>query len=105
LPEGVMINYLARMRSPLAPTYFLPETLAGGREAVLVEQLSERPPDWVVIVKRDLREYGVARYGEAPGEGQLLLGWVADHYQREIAVGDDPFGDRQADGVLLKRLR
>jgi hypothetical protein len=104
LPEGVIINYLVRMPSPLAPTYFFTDTLDDGREAVLVEELSARPPDWVVIVKRDLREYGIRRYGEAPGEGQLLLGWVAENYQREMSVGDDLFGTGQADGVLLKRV-
>ncbi|MGD0868531.1 MAG: hypothetical protein ABSB88_03185 [Bryobacteraceae bacterium] len=105
LPEGEMINYLARMPSPVAPFFFYSFALSGGREAALVNQLSEHPPDWVVIISRDLREYGIGRYGEAPGEGQSILGWVSENYQREMAVGGDPLDVGQAGGVLLKRVR
>ena len=105
LPEGEMINYLARMPSPLAPYYFFTSALSDGREEALVGQLSKRPPDWVVIVSRDLREYGIQRYGEAPGEGRLMLGWVAENYQRELAVGGDPLDVGQAGAILLKRVR
>ena len=105
LPEGVMINYLVRMPSPVAPYFFSTFALSGGREAALVNELRQRPPDWVVIVSRDLREYGIERYGEAPGEGQLILRWVSENYQREIAVGGDPLNVEQVGGVLLKRVR
>jgi hypothetical protein len=105
LPEGEMLNYLARMPSPLASYYFFTAALSGGREAILVKELSARPPDWVVIVSRDLREYGIERYGEAPGQGQLILRWVAANYKRELALGGDPLDVGQTGAILLRRAR
>jgi len=32
---------------------------------------------------RDLREYGIERYGELPGEGLYLVSWALDNYRRE----------------------
>jgi hypothetical protein len=70
LPEGEMINYLARLPSPVAPFFFFSAATSGGREAAIVRDLEKSPPDWIVLVSRDLREYGVQRYGESPGTGR-----------------------------------
>jgi hypothetical protein len=56
-----------------------------------------------VIISRDLREYGIQRYGEKPGSGQQILLWVADHYERATSLGGDPLDCRQYGGVILKR--
>lgn len=80
LPEGLMLNYLARRASPVAPFFFYSVTTAGGREAKLVEQLKADPPEWVVVLPRDLREYGIQHYGERPGAGGELLDWVRQGY-------------------------
>ncbi|HEY1110646.1 MAG TPA: hypothetical protein VGE76_18490, partial [Opitutaceae bacterium] len=80
LPEGLMLNYLARRASPVAPFFFYSVTTAGGREAKLVEQLKADPPEWVVVLPRDLREYGIQHYGERPGAGAELLDWVRQGY-------------------------
>jgi hypothetical protein len=90
------------MPSPVAAYCFYASATIGGREAAILEELRQHPPDWVAIVSRDLREYGIRRYGEAPGEGQLLLRWVADHYLRDLSVGGDPLDPAQFGGVLLK---
>jgi hypothetical protein len=103
LPEGEMINYLARMPSPVAPFVFFSYATSGGREAGLVDELRQRPPDWVALISRDLREYGIQRYGEAPDEGQFLLSWVADNYRQEMSVGGDPLDPDQFGGQLLRR--
>lgn len=103
LPEGEMINYLARMPSPVAPFEFYAASVAGGREAAVVAELRQHPPDWVTIVSRDLREYGIQRYGEAPGKGQLILQWVSANYRQDFAVGGDPLDDQYVGAVLLRR--
>jgi hypothetical protein len=73
LPEGVMINYLSRRSTPIATYRFFASDLAAGREERLVEQMKRNPPEQIVLLSRDLREYGIARYGEKKGEGQALL--------------------------------
>lgn len=80
LPEGLMLNYLARRASPVAPFFFYSVTTAGGREAKLVEQLKADSPEWVVVLPRDLREYGIQHYGERSGAGAELLDWVRQGY-------------------------
>jgi hypothetical protein len=103
LPEGEMINYLARMPSPVAPFFFFSAATTGGREADLVDELGRHPPDWVVIVSRDLREYGIPRYGEAAGGGRKILRWVRENYAPADAVGGDPLDVHQRGAVILRR--
>jgi hypothetical protein len=74
-----------------------------GKEALLVDELQRQPPDFVVIISRDLREYGINRYGEAPGRGQLLLRWVSTNYRVIKAVGGDPLDVQQRGAIILQR--
>ncbi len=90
LPQGLMINYLTRKPSPVAPFFFFSVATANGREARLVEQLQRHPPDWVVLNRDDLREYGIEHYGESPGHGQLLIEWLRDNYLVNAVVDEDP---------------
>jgi hypothetical protein len=103
LPEGEMINYLARLPSPVSPFRFYFATTDDGREKRIVNELQRHPPDWIVIISRDLREYGIQRYGEKPGSGQQILLWVADHYEPAASLGGNPLDYQQRGGVILKR--
>jgi hypothetical protein len=101
LPEGEMINYLARRPCPVAPFFFFSAATSGGREEEIVGELKRHPPSLVVVVSRDLRGYGVTRYGERPGEGKQLLRWVAAHYKVAWHIGGDPLDDDQVGGLIL----
>jgi hypothetical protein len=103
LPEGAMINYLARLPSPVSPFRFFFATTDDGREERITRELQQHPPDWIVVISRDLREYGVQRYGEKPGSGQLILQWAAENYELAASVGGDPFDYQQRGGIILKR--
>jgi uncharacterized membrane protein len=103
LPEGEMINYLARRPSPIAPfIYYAMATAAGGEDRI-VEDLGRHPPDWVVIISRGLVEFNIERYGEQPGEGREILSWVNKNYETAASVGGDPLDNRQHGVVLLTR--
>jgi hypothetical protein len=103
VPEGAMINYLARLPSPVASVYFYAGETEDGRERQLVIELDKHPPDWIVLISRDLREYGIQRYGERSGSGQDILSWIDRGYERTWAIGDDPLDYRQRGGVILRR--
>ena len=105
LPEGEMINYLARRPSPVAPFFFFSAATSGGREAAIVRDLEQRPPDWIVLVSRDLREYGVQRYGESPEQGGQILDWAGDRYEVTATFGGDPLDFRQRGLMILRRRR
>lgn len=78
LPEGLMFNYLLRRRSPVSTLYSA--VMDEWREAIVVEQLEADPPEWVLLVPRDLSEYRVTRYGERAGAGRGLVEWVKRDY-------------------------
>lgn len=78
LPEGLMFNYLLRRRSPVSTLYSA--VMDEWRETIVVEQLEADPPEWVLLVPRDLGEYRVTRYGERSGAGRDLLEWVGRDY-------------------------
>jgi hypothetical protein len=104
LPEGVMINYLTRRLTPTATYRFFASDLADGREERLVEQMKRNPPEQIVLLSRDLREYGIARYGEKKGEGQAFLQWIGTDYQLAARMWGDPLDPGQA-GVAFYRLK
>lgn len=63
LPEGVMLNYLTRKRSPIRFINFMPPELIMFREDVILDSLVGAPPEFVVVVSRPLREYGYVGFG------------------------------------------
>jgi hypothetical protein len=103
LPEGVMINYLAHLPSTVAPYCFYAMATADGREDEIVAELKSKPPDWVVIISRDLRDYGIPRYGDETDNGRQLLRWVKANYEIVEPVGGDPFDSTQCGALILKR--
>ena len=46
LPEGVMINYLARAPSSIASFFYFSTTMEQGGEERIVADLERHPPDW-----------------------------------------------------------
>jgi hypothetical protein len=103
LPEGLMLNYLTRMPSPLPHFFYYSVVTADGREAQIVNALASRPPDWVILWARDLSEYGIANWGQRSGSGKELLEWVSDNYESVGRVDGSPM-KLERDGMLvLKR--
>lgn len=105
LPEGLMVNYLARMRSPLPHFFYYSVVTGGGRERQVVERLRENPPDWVLLVPRGLEEYGIVRYGERPGAGGEILSWVRTHYESVGQVRGEPMSVEKHRLEVFRRRR
>ena len=103
LPEGSMINYLSRRRSPLPQFQFHGFTTEGGRELKIVEALTAQPPDLVVIASRDLRDFGIKIYGERDGAGRQIMHWIARHYEVTHKIGNDPLDSAQCGAYILQR--
>ena len=97
LPEGIMINYLTRIPSTV-PYYFYAST-----PPELVTELETRPPERVVVISRDLREYGIERYGDTPGHGQEILEWLSRNYARYAHAGGNPLDVRSRGVAFFKQ--
>jgi len=102
LPEGVTLNYLLRRPSPSHVYNFNPYWL-NWRESVVAD-LTRRPPDHVVLIGRDMREYGVQRFGESPEHGSTVMEWVKRNCAPEWRLGGDPLDVREGGVVILKRI-
>ena len=64
IPEGITINYLASVPTTLSFQTLTPvEVDSPQTEDAIVRELTMRPPDRVLMVSRDLREYGASGFG------------------------------------------
>ena len=90
VPEGIMLNYLTRRRSTVSFTTFMTvDFLAWGEDEALRE-LQAAPPDYVVVVHKDTREFGVGFFGRDPRYGKLVMDWIDANYRPVARFGAEP---------------
>jgi hypothetical protein len=73
----------------------LPESFTD--EDLYVAQLDQSPPDYVILIARDLREHGIAQFGAPGNRGEKILPWLWKNY----ALEDSP--SARARGAMLLR--
>lgn len=102
LPEGVMLNYLSRRRNPTRHTNFMPTEMVLFGEANILADLQAHPPDWIVLVHKDTREFGSRFFGR--DYARSLRDWVDREYRPVHGIGAMPL---QGDdfGMLILRRR
>ena len=104
MPEGVLLNYLARLPNPTPYVNFMPPELVLFGEAAMLAALEGAPPDAICIVHKDTSEYGVRFFGR--DYGQALRAWVDRRYAPAGGWGDEPLAPGTGFGIrLLERRR
>ena len=103
LPEGVMLNYLARRANPTGHINFMPPELIIFGEDRILEALLASPPDYVALTHKDTREYGLDFFGR--GYGRKLFAWVGHHYRPVALFGGHPLRDGTRFGIRLMERR
>src|SRR5207245_11622375 len=79
LPEGIILNYLTSSRTTLTFHTFTPvETANPQVEDSIISEFKRNPPDRVVILSRDVREYGYRGFGI--DYDRRLLAYITEHY-------------------------
>ena len=103
LPEGVMINYLARRPTSVPYLTMLPveEDLFGEDE--LLGALQRRPPHLVALVHRSTGEFGPEYFGT--DYAVRTLQWVRAGYAPLFAVGDPPLQPQARFGIAVLQAR
>lgn len=103
LPEGLIINYWTRRANPTRYPYLIPTDIeVAGGEAVILESFKLSPPDYIVLIHKDMGEYGVGFFGKDPRYGLDLMEWVNGHYTAEDRILDEPLQDGRFGIKLLK---
>jgi hypothetical protein len=87
LPEGVMVNYLARMTNPTPYINFMPPELIMFGESKIVAAFDSDPPDWIVLTDRHAPEYGYELLGT--DYGLKIKDWIQPRYVLVEQVADE----------------
>ena len=105
LPEGLSLNYWLRLRNPSRYWLFIPaEFDAAGGEDVMLADVRAHPPDFVALVDRPYKGFGVGPFGADPRNGQRLMDFVRAEYEVVKQIGELPFRD-QGFGITILRRR
>lgn len=100
IPEGVTLNYLLRKKTPSYAYIFHPFWLKS-RDRIMAE-INCSPPDYVLLISRDMREHSIQRFGESPEHGSQLLSWIDWNCSVVRHVGGDPLDVTQRGAVLFR---
>jgi hypothetical protein len=102
-PEGAMLNYWLRRDNPSRFLLYLPTELdAAGRGAVLAD-VQAAAPDFVVLLQRGHREFGVGPFGRDPQNGRALVSWIRSSYEPIDQLGPQPFAGRGFGAEIWRR--
>ncbi|MEI8345543.1 MAG: hypothetical protein WCG06_05670, partial [Candidatus Omnitrophota bacterium] len=101
-PEGVMLNYLTRRRNPSPYITFVPAELTMFGEDKMAEACDKARPDCVVLVSRDMSEYGYAGFGN--DYAMKLFAWLKTNYGQVAAIGDASLSGKGFGIIIAKRL-
>lgn len=103
LPEGEILNYLAR-RGAGTPYFHLmpPEIRMFGEEAIRAS-LEQSPPDFIILLHKDTTEYGVPLFGT--DYGTEIMAWIKDRYSLIEQFGPAPFVTPSQFGVQILRRK
>jgi hypothetical protein len=97
LPEGAIINYLARRAGAIPYLLFTPPAVDMFGEQRIVAALEARPPDFVALVPRPVKSFG--RRGLGIDYGLEIARWIEPRY---VEVTPSP---RPGTGMRLFRRR
>jgi 4-amino-4-deoxy-L-arabinose transferase-like glycosyltransferase len=104
LPEGIMLDYLARRVTTVPLVNFTTGEVIVWGETTLLEALSRRPPDYVALVARRTEDLGLGRFGAVPGYGRRVVQWVEARYETVARFGAEPLAG-EGFGVRILRRR
>ena len=102
LPEGVMLNYLARIPNPTPYINFMPpEEILFGEDRWL-GALESTPPQVLCVVHKDTSEYGFPLFGQDYARG--LGAWMGANYREITTLGQPPLRPGTLFGIRIMAL-
>jgi len=103
LPEGTILNYLARRPNPTPYIYFTMIEMISFGEDNMLRAMQAAPPDLIVLTHVSSEDYGVGFFGQDPRYSKSMMDWIQPNYETAARFGDQPF--QEASGFGIKILR
>jgi hypothetical protein len=103
LPEGVMINYLARKPNSTPVINLMPPEILMFGEDHILQALQAAPPDYIMLVHKDTSEYGLRFFGQ--DYGQAIFRWILRNYYSVDLYGHPPLLDPDKPGILIAKRK
>lgn len=100
LPEGLMINYLARRRNSTAIADLKPLDMHMFGEERILRALKAAPPTYIALVHRDSTLYGGQFFGK--DYCQSIFRWIVRNYHPVHLIGAEPLRDHRFGIRILK---
>lgn len=101
LPEGVMINYLARRQNPGKLFEFHPALVEAMGENQVLNLLQESDPAYILITDRETSIFGARFFGK--DYGLNIAEWVNREYETVRVFGAEPLQDKGFGVKVLRR--
>jgi len=101
IPEGAMLNYLARRATPTRFIQYTPPLIILFGEDAMVDSLNGHPPDWVALIHRNDEDYGAPFFGR--DYGLKIRAWIDRNYLPVKRFGAPPFRGSDFGVVIMKR--
>ncbi len=104
VPEGVMINYLLRLDSPLRVVNLMPPEVVTFGESSILQSLAAAPPRFVVFVHRPTFEYGYPLFGTRVDYGAATMEWTRKRYRSIRVFGENPTSESGYGVEIFEKL-
>lgn len=101
LPEGAMINFLARRVNPSPYFHLMPADIILYGEDHIVAAYEARPADYVMLVHKDTSEFGPRFFGR--DYGRKIHAWLEVNYRPLVVIGARPLHNDSFGMLLLRR--
>ena len=100
-PDGIMLNYLARRRSPISDITLNPGVwILVGDDAVL-DRLKRSSPPYIIYMDREFPYFGYNHFGK--DFAQKIHAWIQSNYTLHAQIGNTPFTGKGFGIQILKR--
>jgi hypothetical protein len=102
MPEGAMVNYLARRASPVPYLVFGPHELQILGEDRVTAALTAHPPAYVLLWHQQ-SPFDVGYFGADERYGLSVMRWAKSNYTSVWLLGQPPLQTNQFGLQLLRR--
>jgi hypothetical protein len=104
LPEGVMVNYLARRTNPTHYLVWNPAELVAFGGDKMTADFQANAPDYILLIHRDAADFGTAYFGQEERFGGGLMRWIKKNYEPVYLIGAEPLQTPDFGLKILKRI-